>query len=526
MRSIADTFNCSAFSTIIFISVFLFLSGCKTIPVRREIKEVQEISALDPAGKFIKAHMKNGFAYVMFKWHFDSHDSTLNGYGTLLDINRNVIEKRGDIRSRKEPEGSMFKVGISDIALIETNDPGRSIAGGLAVVTGITSGFAMFCLINPKACFGSCPTFYTWNEDSLMLQAEGFSTSISPTLERNDIDMLYDIKADQKVELKLTNEAMETHAIRYARLLAFEKKENERIFATARGTFLRATTISAPLSCQTSTGDCLQMVDAADGREYYSRADSINLNSREELIVRFDVTSNQSIGLVLGKRQTLMTTFLMYQGLAYMGNSATYWLAELERGKTRPSESIFSLLGGVEVFSESPDGNWKFEGELNETGPIARDFNVVPLSSRADGTVTLKLRMNKGLWRIDYLALATLSDEVHPLIIEPSQVETILGSEPEPLNKLKNENAYLVTYPGDVYLIRYDLPFTNAELFLDSKGYYLEWIRDEWVKEQSFSKLALMINRPSLFLKRVAGDFKKIEPVMEKTFWNSRYVRK
>ena len=134
--------------------------------------------------------------------------------------------------------------------------------------------------------------------------------------------------------------------------------------------------------------------------------------------------------------------------------------------------------------------------------------------------------MNKGLWRIDYLALATLSGEVHPVIIEPVQVETIIGSEPEPLDKLKNEDAYLVTYPGDVYLIRYDLPFTNAELFLDSKGYYLEWIRDEWVREQSFRKLALMINRPSLFLKRVAGDFKKIEPVMEKTFWNSRYVRK
>lgn len=526
MRRIADTFYRSAFSTITFISGLIFLSGCQTIPVKREIREVQEVAALDPAGKFIKAHMKNGLAYVMYKWHFDSDDSTLNGHGTFLDINRNVIEKRGDIRSKKEPEGPMFKVDISDIALIETNDPGRSIAGGLAVVTGITSGFAIFCLINPKACFGSCPTFYAWNGDSLMLQAEGFSTSISPSLERNDIDMLYHITADQSVELKLTNEAMETHAIRYARLLAFEKRDNERIFATAEGTFVRATTMSAPRSCQTSTGDCLQMVNTADGREYYSRADSMNLNSREELIIRFDVTSDQSIGLVLGKRQTLMTTYLMYQGLAYMGNSATYWLAELERGKARPSKSIFSLLGGVEVFSEQPDGNWRFEGELNETGPIATDFNVVPLSSRADGSITLKLRMNKGLWRIDYVALATLSGEVHPTMIEPAQVETIIGSEPEPLDKLKNEDAYLVTYPGDVYLIRYDLPFTNAELFLDSKGYYLEWIRDEWVKEQSFSKLGRMINRPSLFLKRVAGDFKKIEPVMEKTFWNSRYVRK
>lgn len=527
MSRIVDISFRSAFSTIAFISIFLLHPGCKTVPVKREIKEVREISALDPSGKFIKAHMKNGMAYVMFKWHFDSHDSTLNGYGSVLDLNRNVIEKRGDIRSRQQPTGPMFKVDLSDIALIETNDPGPSIAGGLAVVTGITSGFAIFCLLNPKACFGSCPTFYAMNGDSMVLQAEGFSTSISPSLEKNDIDMLYAITADRSVELKLTNEAMETHAIRYARLLAFEKREEgERIFAAADGTFLRATGMSAPLRCQSSSRDCLQKVYAADGLEYFSSADSTNLNSREEVIITFDVKSDRPVGLVVGKRQTLMTTYLMYQGLAYMGNAATYWMAEMERGKGMPSKSIFSLLGGVEVFSQDPDGNWTFEGELNETGPIATDFNVMPLSRSADGTITLKLRMNKGLWRIDYLALATLAGEVQPVIIEPAGVETITGSEPEPLKKLRDENAYLITYPGDIYLIRYDVPFVNAELFLDSRGYYLEWIRDEWVKEQSFSKLALMINRPSQFLKRTARAFKKIEPVMEETFWNSRYVKK
>jgi len=83
-----------------------------------------------------------------------------------------------------------------------------------------------------------------------------------------------------------------------------------------------------------------------------------------------------------------------------------------------------------------------------------------------------------------------------------------------------------VTYPGDEYKIKYLLPFTNAELFLDSKGYYLEWIRDEWAKEQNFKKLNLMFNKPAKYLRSVSKDYKKLEPLMEKTFWQSRYVKK
>jgi len=216
----------------------------------------------------------------------------------------------------------------------------------------------------------------------------------------------------------------------------------------------------------------------------------------------------------------------MYQGLAYMGNSVTYWFAELERGKIAPRESIFDLLGGIEIFSRDSNGNWRLEGEVNETGPIATDFNVIPLSNYHHGEVELKVRLNKGLWRIDYLGLTTLSEKVLPTVIKPSSIEIIKGTETDPLIKLTQDDEYLVTYPGDAYKIKYNLPFNNAELFLDSRGYYLEWIRDEWVKEQNFQKLNLMVSKPSQYLKKIAREYKKLEPFMEETFWNSRYVKK
>lgn len=505
--------------------ILYFLTGCMTVPLKREIKKVAEITAISPSYKYIKAHMQDGTVYILYNWIFNESDSVLTGYGSFLDINRNVLATRGNLKSRARTDQAPFNVNLCDVSLFETNDPGPSIAGGLTVITGITAGFTIYCLINPKACFGSCPTFYADNGDSLTLQAEGFSTSVSPSLEKHDIDMLYSAKPAKDFELVVTNEALETHSIRYANLLAFEKRGDERIFASSDEAFYKCTNISKPEKCQSQSGDCLKKVSNVDGDEYFSLADSANLDSKEELILNFSFDKNKKAGLIIGKRQTLLTTFLMYQGLAYMGNTVTYWMANLERGEVEKHTGIFDLLGGIEVYSKDTSGNWKFEGSVNETGPIATDFNIVPLSQETKGNTEIKLILNKGLWRIDYLALADISDKVEPVLIEPDSVVAIKGSETNPLQKLRNANEYLVTYPGDSYKIKYSLPFAGAELFLDSKGYYLEWIRDEWVKEQNFKQLSLMVNNPSKFLEKSAHEFKKLEPLMEKAFWNSRYVK-
>lgn len=503
-----------------------FLMSCATVPVRRETKKVNEIANIDPSFKYIKAHLLDGNVYILYDWHFDTTANLLNGYGSFLDINRNIISSRGNVKYRAKTYIEPYKIDISDISLLETNVPGPSLAGGLTVVTGVTAGIGVYCLINPKACFGSCPTFYASNGDTLEIQAEGFSSSISPSLEKNDIDMLYTARAKNDFVLVVTNEALETHSIRYANVLVFEKQNDERVFHSPEGIFYKTKGILPPTGCHNNNGECLAEVVNVDRIELFSLADPDNLDSKEEIIVTFEVENDGKVGLLIGKRQTLLTTFLMYQGLAYMGESTTYWMAEFERNKITTGENIFGLLGGIEVFSKDTYGNWILEGEINETGPIATDFNIIPLANNQHGEVELKLRLNKGLWRIDYLGLATISEQVAPILIQPYQVETITGTETFPLSNLIENNKYLVTYPGDSYRIKYRLPFENAELFLDSQGFYLEWIRDEWVREQNFRKLNLMFNRPSQYLKVAAPEYKKIEPFMEETFWNSRYEKR
>ena len=500
---------------IFFLVVTSFYS-CQTVAIQREIRNTGEISTLGEDRKYIKAHMHDGTVYILSDYKLDNQLNLLSGLGRHLDINRKVV-------GYANTEPIWHDVDIDQIALVETNDPGPSIMGALAVVTGVTAVMAIYCQINPKACFGSCPTFYAHNGDSLVLMAEGFSSSVLPSREKNDIDMLYHAVPQKHFELKLTNEAYETHVIRYADLLIVERNEDERVFATPEGKFLRTGIIVEPSLCDAGGNDCLDKVSFADGKEYFSTTDPKDIITKEEIYLKFRNPGEGGVGLVIGKRQTLLTTYLFYQSIAYMGKSATYWMAEAERGNIYP-ETLYDLLGSIEVYRKSSDNQWIYQGEVDEHGPIATDYNIIPLSPGREEFIELKLVMTKGLWRINYLALASVSEEVTPLVVRPGSVTRMKGSDDDPLTSLLDESEYLVAYPGDIYNISYELPFVNAELFLDSRGYYLEWIRDEWIEEQSMRNVWLLKSNPRRYLRKAARAFKELEPSMEETFWNSRYV--
>jgi hypothetical protein len=82
----------------------------------------------------------------------------------------------------------------------------------------------------------------------------------------------------------------------------------------------------------------------------------------------------------------------------------------------------------------------------------------------------------------------------------------------------------LVTLPGDEYTFTFKLPAGDSELFLDTRGYYLEWLRREWMAEENPVRAAMMFAAPRLALRLLAPEFKRIEPGMEKQFWSSRYA--
>lgn len=487
--------------------------------IQRTVVAPADVETLDAKSPYLKAHTRQGTVYVLSPWWYEHGTGVIRGVGTLLDVNRVTIDS-GD-----------FTIPLDSAVLFETNVVQTSGAvATLGVLTGASLGLTAYCLSNTKACFGSCPTFYADTDDGDLLVAEGFSASIAPSLEASDVDALRRAPpTGSRYELRMTNEALETHAIRYADLLAVNRQGAPTVLAGPNGYFWRAGVLVGPTSCGAPEGSCLAAVRAFDGEERRSLADSADLAARELVHLTFPSPGHGPLGLAIASRQTLLPTFLLYQTLAWLGSSAGTWLAMLERADPVAREragSVARTLGGIEVLVQDDSGRWIFVGQVSETGPLGSDLRVVPLPDHVSGE-RVRLRMAKGAWRIDYVALTTLGERAEPVRIPPSQVLRDGESVPEALETLLDPNAVLVTLPGDEYVLRYRLPddFASYELFLESRGYYLEWMRREWLADENPGRVAKLLLDPTGALRELAPEFKRVEAGMEDAFWRSRYVR-
>lgn len=518
----------------LFLLLFLIiiLAGCKGTRVIRSFTEPAYASNPTKKSDYIKIHLKDGGLYVLDDWVIGASSHRIIGYGEHYNYQRKLIGRVPRNPDLPYDQQMGFSIPESEITLIETNriENNGSHLAALTIVGVPTALTSIYCLANPKACFGSCPTFYARKNNNWMLMAEGFSSSISPSYEEKDIDMLYGAdEAKDSLWLKLTNEALETHVIRYVDLLAFTHTEGQEVFATTKGQFYRTSNILAPLSCRAEEGDCLDLVKEMDRQERFCPADDKNLARKEEITITFYNDDRSERGLLIGSKQTLLTTHLFYQVMAYTGHHYATMVSDLEKGNKEMNnriEKLWDKLGGIEIFIQNEHKKWEKLDEINEMGPIASDVHLVKIPGRYRGKINVKLRLTKGLWRIDYLALAQLAGEETPLRIKPCMVLKDSLLDTVTLATLVERENPLVTMPGDLYELKYKIPSDcTYHFFLETKGYYLEWMRDSWLEEQDLKKAAIAFYFPGLFMRKAATGYKKVEPQMEKIFWESRYVK-
>ncbi|RKU06829.1 hypothetical protein C6503_25045 [Candidatus Poribacteria bacterium] len=502
---------------------FTFLNGCGYM-LKRKLTAPAQFQSLDTNSPFLKAHTHDGKVYILSSWKVDSGTQTVTGQGELLNANREIL-KTGELT-----------IPIDSVAIFETNTqhiPPEVQARGIVLFTAaaLAGGIAIYCASHPKACFGSCPTFYVSDGNQPTLQAEGFSASVTPSLEASDIDALYRARpTDSRFEIQMKNEALETHVVRHVDLLAVKRKSGGRVFQTADGTFWEVDTIVEPSAAAASEGDCLPLLCAVDGQERFSEADSEYLAARETLNLEFKNVPVGDAGLVIAARQSLMSTFLFYQGLAYMGRYAGQWIAALERGDPNLEKAVTGIgqtLGGIELLLQDDTGKWVSIAEVKETGPLATDVHLVKLPPIKHPRVNIRLRLTKGHWRLDAVKFVKLGEQLDPVRLAPVAVNQDGVSADEAHQLLTDRKTALTTLPGDVYTLVYQLPkdFANYELFLESRGYYLEWMREEWLVDENPALAAMMLFNPERALRVLAPEFKKIEVDMEKKFWRSRYEK-
>lgn len=501
----------------------------------------------------LKAHLHSGEMVVFATWEEDTENRLLVGTGRRFGP------------ERETPESGTWVLPVDSVALVEVQgrEPALGYGAGLTLMasyTVLTAALTVSCLADPKSCFGSCPTFYVEDESGEeRLVAEGFSSSVARALEATDLDDPRWTAGGDPVSLRVRNEALETHAIRDLRLRAVPERPGERVFATPDGRFVPTVNLSEPLRCTAAEGDCLSLVRALDGRERFGVTDSTDLAARERVELEFPrpepTEGGFGLGLVIGARHTFVSTFLFYQMLAYLGGDAGVFLASLERGDEeilRRVRNVLGMLGDLRVEVQGADGKWYLAGTVAEAGPLAADVHLLDLDQAApEGPIRVRLDMTRGFWRLEYIALAEVRDEVDPRTLLPLSVERLAptpvptdgpgeaarpipvgspGAAARALSALLDPDRYLVTNPGDHYRVHFELPrlvegAAHWRLFIESTGHYYEWMRAEWLEEESPERAALMLHRPEVMFRALAPAFKDLEAEMEESFWNSRIRR-
>ncbi len=480
---------------------------------------------------FLKCHMRSGHLVVLEAWTIDDIANTVRGYGIEYDLDR---EEVGRLEAKVVP--------LADVVLLETNRPyetnvtAGSIAA-LAIGTGVSLGLTIYCAANSKACFGSCPTFFADDGHGLALQAEGFSSSVARSLEATDVDAMWTVAPKgPALDIVMTNDALETHVVDSVRVLAATRPPGGRVLRAGTNYFA-ATHLTPPTWARADSRDVTAAVRETDGTEYKSAASATNLTERETVDVRFARPHGaKRVGLLVVDRNSLLNTFLFYQALAYAGTRVGDWLAALERDGTRFA-GIGALLGNIDVSVRDRSGMYVSAGSVGEVGPIAREAELVVLPDDAtagSSEIDVRLTMARGNWRIDQLALVEVGDAVTPIAIEPREVTraprlrsdgTTGARDDAALAALLDPQRHLVTYPHDAYTLTFALPPGDLELFLESRGYYYEWMREEWLREENPLAAAQLVLDPHAALRKLAPKFKEIEPTMDRVFWQSRVPR-
>jgi hypothetical protein len=187
-----------------------------------------------------------------------------------------------------------MSLSIDSIAIIETN---KKLVGAeservsiLSILAAIDIAITIACITNPKACFGSCPTFYINEHESIhFADAEGFTHAISPSLQYHDIDALNNSAVSgSDFFLTMKNEALETHCVKSVKLLAYPRKKGERVYQARDDVFYACENRYALTKAVAPEGDITKALIDSDREERFSLADKNDLCSREVVYLAYD----------------------------------------------------------------------------------------------------------------------------------------------------------------------------------------------------------------------------------------------
>jgi hypothetical protein len=478
-----------------------------------------------------KFHLRDGSLVVFDSWRVKG--DMVSGTGRAYGVQRELV-MRGAIEVR-----------LAHVILVETSEDHVDPAiVPMAVVTGASLALTVYCLANTKACFGSCPTFYVPNaQGGWTLQAEGFSSSIARIFEDDDLDDLPDARPrDGAITVAMRNEALETHMVRRVSLQVVDGPPNGAVYRRFGDGYLSVGASVAPEMCASTArgagapearddASCSALA-AKDAEEVALESDGEDLAARASITVIYPAPGKRDVALVLTARNSLMTTYVLYQMMAYEGRSYGDFQASVERGDPSVLAGLAEFsqaLGGLDVSFRQPGGAFRKVGSLGYIGPIARATRALEFTvDDPSQPVEIRLDFARANWKLDAARLAPVLAEKLDAREVPAEVESAPGRDASrTAASLRGVGPYLVTTPGDSVVLQFRVTPPKEggtqSYFLHSRGYYYEWMREEWLRDEDVGRARRYLDDPRSAFRELAPAYRAIEPSMDSVFRASRF---
>jgi hypothetical protein len=475
-----------------------------------------------------KAHLLDG-SVILYDAGFQRRNDSILGHGILYGLKRN----EGIVRNEwKGPLDSVVGLEYFDKEITGARIPGTVLVD--ATTTGV-SALATGVLL--KVVFGSCPTVYTSDGEQERLEAECFSYSIGSKYELPDLDRLEQRRPSAgPFTLHLKNEALETHYIDAFTLGYVDHPFGTEVFPTDDGTVLAASNLQSPVSARNSEGKDLTSlfryrdniayaIDSATVRRMFSRSE------RDWIELAVPVPRDaEELTLALRGRNTLENTVLLYDVMMRdQGMGAVEWSESLSSSLWYAWQLYrwYTSMSGLNITVEH-DGEFVDAGRVTDTGPIAWKTIAtrIPLGEHGD-TVRIRLNSLPDSWSIDWIGLDAGDHdqpELHYVACSSAEGATAQRGPTAIAAIAEDDGSYLVTYPGEWLDLSFNLPPTTGRqrtMFLYSKGYYIEWVRPEWVRERADVR-GFDFSEPATLRTRLAELWSAKKDTFESHFFQRR----
>ena len=469
-----------------FILVFLLTLMLTACVVHRLEVAPLEVTAAEPivVDTPVKAHLNDG-STVVFADGVTVANGLVSGDGRLYDLTL-------------DNSSLISEIALADVAAMESYQTPVSTGATTAATAAGSTGILLGSMAAIVLIFGSCPTVYSFNGDDAALEAELFSYSITPTFQSRDIDRLDIQSIDNGVfELEVRNEMLETHYIDQLEVLEVVHGKEQQVYPDEKGRPIVVGELSAPTRAVDQSGrDILAGVLQADDLAWSAsdeRLASVTAdNYLDKLDFEFEVPPNtDQMALVLRARNSLLNTVLLYDVmLKEQSFGALDWMShDLGHLGNRMQLGLWYRKHMGMTISVWDKTRYRKVARLGDQGPIAWNEHAVLLPTRGEDTLKVRLSFVADNWRLDQVAAAVDAGPAKARSIPIAEAHSADGRRDDiPAFLQKADEEYLIAKPQDRVNLHFDVGEVAEDrsrtFFLASEGYYMEWMRADWLTEQ------------------------------------------